>query len=88
MSPSLPASPVTDPRATATTDPVVALLVATAVGFVEAGLGTTAVARLHDLASGDVGVLEEALAVAPTWPSVSTETRDAAAVLLSVAAGR
>lgn len=88
MNATLPDAPVTAPRGTATMDPVVALLVATAVGFVEAGLGTTAVARLHELASGEVDVLQEALCVVPTWPSVSTETRDAAAVLLKIAADR
>lgn len=66
--------------------PTVALLVATAVGFVEAGVRTDAVGRLRDFASGDVTALREACALTGVWPYVSPDARAGALRLLTVAA--
>ncbi len=76
---------VAAPRST-TGDPEVLLLVATAVGFVEARLGTRAVDRLRDLAAHDAELLTEARALAHQWEHVPLEARRAAIRLLNRAA--
>ena len=68
-------------------DPTVALLVATAVGFVEAGIPAGALGRLRDFASGNVELLQHAGVLAGVWPYVSPAARSAALCLLTDAAG-
>lgn len=67
-------------------DPVVALLVATAVGFVEAGILDEGVARLRDFASGEPDTLEQARGLAHLWPYVSPDAQAGALRLLTLAA--
>lgn len=70
------------------TDPTVALLVATAVGFVEAGIHTGAITRLRDFANGDADMLDRARAMMHLWPYLSPDARAGALRLLTAAARR
>lgn len=67
-------------------DAVAVLLMATAVGFVEAGIGSRAPVRLRVLADGDVHALQRALAAVELWDHVDPVSRVAAIRLLRRAA--